>query len=124
MTFVKNAFNPHANNNRGLHIAVQKRVMKDLAKEEGVKGSQNSRKNAYLYGAGLKKTTECTQCHRGMDANFGQKQIDNNREFAPICIPCCMGIPRIPLTQAKQRIKGIKKEFKEETKRKFKRSRK
>ena len=40
------------------------------------------------------RLTTCTQCKRYMDYFLGEKQIENNRLNAPICIPCITGIKR------------------------------
>ena len=43
------------------------------------------------------KPATCSKCKRGMDRKLAKTQIQNKREDAPICIPCIMGVPRIPL---------------------------
>ena len=40
------------------------------------------------------KLSLCTQCNRPFDRFLAEKQIENKRENAPICIPCITGIKR------------------------------
>lgn len=43
------------------------------------------------------KAAKCSKCKRGMDKYLAKMQKENKREYAPICIPCILGIPRKPL---------------------------
>ena len=66
---------------------IKKRGVKDwIVFHKGTKGKQLFRKNV--------ETCICTQCEKPMKKSLGDTQIENKRENAPICIPCCMGWKR------------------------------
>lgn len=76
-----------------LERAVKDRLIeKNLSKKRQDRGYQ---KHFHI------KTAKCTQCARGMDMRIAKQQIENNRENAPICIPCIVGIARKPLADFK-----------------------
>jgi len=62
-------------------------------KEQSIKNRRAGLKK-HIINQNLFSTIPCTQCKRGMDRYLGEKQIENNRENAPICIPCIEGRPR------------------------------
>jgi hypothetical protein len=61
------------------------------------------------------KTVNCSQCKRKMSESFAKLQIENKRENAPICIPCCCGYKRRPLSE----VENFTKHFSKTTKKKF-----
>ena len=71
--------------------------------ESAVKDKMIKHNNRFkAYKRMLKKNNKfklciCTQCKRYMDGYLGNKQKENKRENAPICIPCILGIKRKPL---------------------------
>lgn len=47
------------------------------------------------FGPGaMSRTVLCTQCQRSMSKYTADQQLENKREFAPICVACICGIPR------------------------------
>lgn len=42
---------------------------------------------------------KCSQCNRSMRKDIADKQIENLRENAPICVACCVGYARKPLSE-------------------------
>jgi hypothetical protein len=58
----------------------------------------------------LLATATCSQCKRKMRKDIADEQIKNNRENAPICVPCIMGIKRRPMSELKKDRKHYSKE--------------
>lgn len=68
-------------------MAKEKKYLKDFALKNPVKNP---------FGKGP-QTSVCTQCERKMLKTVADLQIKNQRENAPICVPCILGLKRKPL---------------------------
>lgn len=91
---------------RQLDKEVDRLEIKKLRRQK----SQRTKARQGRFGAGaLSATVVCTQCERKMSKHTGDQQVKNNRENAPICVPCILGKPRTEKPKLYQRFSDIKK---------------
>lgn len=91
----------------GMHTIKNKRSILSKSRLAWTEYAKESKGKKFFFGK--TETMDCSQCKRGMKASLGKQQIENKKEYAPICIPCCIGIPRRPIEKNIERGKHMEK---------------